>query len=161
MFLKKAAVSTGLAFAVFAIGGCVSKYTMKTAPDFNAEAFHATLGTGEISGEAFVRTVDGDVKTAAGLPVRAIPVTEYTTELYNNVYLQNRELANPPESKIPAVVVTANSRGEFTIKGLAPGKYYVVSHISWQYMANSYTGAYALAEAVVENGKTTKVIVTR
>lgn len=161
MFLSKYVFAAALVMAIVVSGGCVSKYTMKTEPDYDVKAFHANIGTGEITGEAFLRTNGGEVKTAAGLAVRAIPVTEYTTELYNNVYLPNRELSNPPASGIPAVVATANSRGEFTIKGLAPGKYYVVSYISWYYMQNSITGAYAVAEAIVESGKTTKVLVTR
>lgn len=157
--MKKVLV-VALALAAL-MGGCETTYQRKQKLDLAEYANYLKGGTGVIEGQAFFRTAGGEVRTAAGLPVWVNPVTSYSREWWENSVLPDRKISEADPQTPLQKSDTADAQGNFRIEGLAPGKYYVVSVIRWMYAQNAWTGGYVCAEAEVENGKVTKVIVTR
>lgn len=92
-----------------------------------------TTGTGSVTGQAFMRTVGGDVKYGAGSDVFLLPATSYTTQWYTENYLGGRPLENPdPRASQGQLVTQADGGGNFTFTSVPPGNYYLSSAVRWQ-----------------------------
>lgn len=98
-----------------------------------------TVGRGEISGQAFVRTADGKVHTAARSQVTLVPATAYARERINAIY-RGGGSANQ-SSRVPSAdaryqyftrKTKANSKGFFSFKDISDGDYYVTTTIVWR-----------------------------
>jgi hypothetical protein len=126
---------------------------------------YAGTGTGKITGQAFLKTVGGDVKYAAGNLINLHPVTSLTREWFERMVVQGVPLGEGnPHSDDLRRLTQADAEGRFTFDHLPPGDYYVTTNLTWG-MPTSFgimpTGGIAYARAHVENGQTATVIVTR
>src|SRR5690348_10625074 len=62
--------------------GCArAPYTIQAHLDPDELAWANQQGTGTIMGQAFMKTVGGDVKTCAGNTVQLVPASAYTREM--------------------------------------------------------------------------------
>jgi len=127
----------------------------------------ATTGTAIVTGQAFLKTLGGDVKTAAGEGVYLNPVTSYSTYAYTASDGDQRPMA-PPDQRLLQYVksVTADATGRFTFKNVPPGDYYVTTKVTWQ-APTGYQGALSTQGGVLrkrvtaKNSESTEVILTR
>lgn len=135
-------------------------------PEHEYAVLEAT-GTAIVTGQAFLKTVGGDVKTAAGESVYLNPVTSYSTYAYTASDASQRPMA-PPDPRLLQYMksVTADASGRFTFKNVPPGEYYVVTQVTWQaptgYQGGLRTQGGVLRKRVTaKNSEATEVILTR
>jgi hypothetical protein len=157
--------------AAACIGGCqlAPKARLVAFDPAEYEPFRAE-GTGVVEGQAFLLTQGGAVKVGAGRDVGIHPVTSYSTEGYDRWILGYETLEEgDPQAGAFTRVTTADADGRFRFEALPPGDYYIVCQINWEYANSVYsggvqtrtTGGIAHARVTVEDGKTTRAVVTR
>jgi hypothetical protein len=126
---------------------------------------YSKAGTGKIIGQAFLKTIGGDVKYGAGNTVTIHPVTSLTTEWYDKVIVKGIPLvAGDPHTDDYRRQTIADAEGRFEFDGLPTGDYYVTCGITWGVPSDigiQPTDGIAYAKVTVRNGATTKAIVTR
>jgi len=158
------------------LSGCVApRPAAPRLQTFNPADYRSSLedGTATITGEAFLSTRAGGVHYGAGRMVQLIPVTPYTTEIFERQFLNHERLTPPIEKRLDhfARFITADSRGEFRFEHVPAGSYYLVCLISWEVPhVNQFnpsdvyaeeTGAAGLGRVTVGDGETKRVVVTR
>jgi hypothetical protein len=135
-------------------------------PGLAAEyAAYRAAGTASISGQAFLRTLGGDVRLAAGCLVTAEPATTVAVEYMKRIDLR----PNWPEAVAARRAVTADAEGRFTFEGLPAGRWLVVTEIYWQVPRSTVAGVQlqptgGMVAAIVEVGEGERrggVVVTR
>jgi hypothetical protein len=145
---------------------------------------YANKGKSVITGQAFLKTRGGDIKTGAGNKVILAPASEYVKLFYkqrdflmtqiNKMY----DIGTPdalkkysefkaeideekPDSRlIPLMKTTiADASGNFEFKGLPAGKYMLFCEIYWE-TGKSKTGGIAYGSVKISNDETQKVMVS-
>jgi len=124
-------------------------------------------GESTVKGQVFLRTVGGQVRYGAGIPVFLFPKTAYTTEL------ANASLKIGPEGSIDNArtelirvnrQTTADGEGHFEIKDIPNGDYYIFAKLVWG-VWNGYgmvpTGGWIVSPVSVTKADTYNVVVTR
>lgn len=124
-------------------------------------------GSASIFGQAFLRTVGGDVKVAAGSTVTLDPFTSYSHHWWHQAgKWWARRSVIPPEAIFSNArkVATADADGRFGFEGLAAGRYYVRTQVTWE------TGAYRFVNDTqggliwqlvhVEDGQKAEIVLT-
>jgi hypothetical protein len=123
------------------------------------------MTTGKITGQAFLKTVGGDVKYGAGNTVALHPVTSLTTEWYDKAIVQGIPLVTGnPHTDDYRKLTTGDGEGRFEFDNLPAGDYYVTCAINWgvpSELGIVPTGGIAYARVTVRNGETVKAVVTR
>jgi hypothetical protein len=162
MRLRRRVVLTSL----LTLLGCVEPRILRPSIPFDSAAEIQALqpGKGTITGQAFKKTVGGDVKYAAGNTVTLYPVTPYFREV-----LALWPQRNPPSVEVVVdssvfnfkKTTVADGEGRFSFTDLAPGEYYVETMITWGIPTGhgiETTGGNAFATATVMDGKNTPLI---
>lgn len=151
------------------LAGCqtVQPITRMPFPEAEYRALPRT-GTGRIQGQAFLKTMGGHVKTAAGNDVLLNPVTSYS-EQWHLAYRHNQPL-EPRESdsrvKPYTRTTVADGEGRFEFTHVPAGEYFLVTTVAW-YAPTGYRGGLRsqggliVDRIVVAEGETKKVILTR
>ena len=138
-------------------------------PPFPEQEYAALekTGTAVVTGQAFLKTLGGDVKTAAGETVYLNPVTSYSTHAYTASVGTTRPMAQPDPRLFQYMKsVTADGTGRFAFKNVPAGDYYVVTQVTWQAPVG-YQGALRTQGGVVHkrvsvrSGEAAEVILTR
>jgi hypothetical protein len=124
-------------------------------------------GTGTVKGQAFLKTRGGDVKTAAGNEVILNSVTSYSTQWFEKSYKGGNVLAEPDQRYLDSIISTiADADGRFEFEDVPPGKYYLVSSVTWE-TPTGYNGGLRvqggyIAEIIsVKNDIVVNIILTR
>lgn len=157
----------GLCVMVVLLGGCALNKPVERTSAFNEAEYapYAGTGTSSITGQAFAKTMGGDVKFAAGNPISLNPVTTYSTEFYNTLVIQQKAITAPDTRAAQYNRSTvADGNGNFEFHNLPAGEYYVTTVLTWSVAGRNGpvpTGAALGAKVKVGAGETTKVIVTR
>lgn len=162
--------SLGVVLIAFLVLGC--QPTQPTKPFYNAaDAFNdddfrwsKESGNGEISGQAFLKTRGGDVKTCAGNPVILIPNNRYTQEssraamsgYYGGVthhayYYQYRRQA------------ICDASGRFSFKDIPAGSWAVQALVNWEAPTGNglvSQGGYLYKGINLRGGEKAEVIMT-
>ncbi|MGD1090116.1 MAG: hypothetical protein ABR955_15535, partial [Verrucomicrobiota bacterium] len=133
--MKKIANFTCIVALAALVAGCA---TQMTTP-FDESAFQPFVGKGTstITGQAFQKTIGGDVKYGAGDEVSLIPATPYTTEMIQAWQKSARKnlLLLPPQitPQLQKYVreVIADGSGNFEFQNIPAGDYYIVCPIFW------------------------------
>lgn len=136
------------------------------------EASHINRsGTASISGQAFLRTMVGEVRYAAGSIVHLVPASAYAKERFAKIYgtakcsrmeidhsgTDKRYMSMQKETK-------ANGEGRFRFSNLAAGEYFLVTYVVWQVPQGRYgastegCGMYERVTAV--EGRDTEIIMS-
>lgn len=142
------------------LGGCS---TVDQKASFNEVDFQPYLASGRsaVFGHAFVRTPNGVKHTAAGLPVRLVPLTPYTEERAE-IMLAGKT-PSPADPRMDKYVRTevADMGGQFAFGDLPAGSYLVFCKIEW--FGGRYGGVdyFAVAKATVAAGQRKHVVATR
>ena len=61
---------------------------------------YAGTGTNTVTGQAFLKTRDGEVRFGAGCEVVVVPVTSYTIQIYERRVLRSERLEAPDARRI-------------------------------------------------------------
>ncbi len=126
------------------------------------------IGTARVEGQAFLKTVGGDVKTAAGNTVYLNPVTSYSEQWYV-AYTTNRPLdPAEPDARLEKYMkqTTADGEGRFEFVNVPAGEYFVTTSVIWgvptgRYGTISQQGGTVTKRISVKDGETVKIIITR
>ena len=146
---------------VISLNGCapIPRNVAFNEADF---APYAAGGTASISGQAFLKTVGGDVKYGAGNTVFLMPHNSYTEETWNRALIRGENITPPdPQAERYTRQTTADGEGRFQFDNLAAGDYYVVCTIIWS-VPTGYgltpTGGYVGALVHLDAGQAEKVV---
>lgn len=137
-------------------------------------------GTSTVQGQAFLKTMDGTVKYAAGNEVIIAPVTSYTNQFYKDYYIPSKSSwaasydaaaywngVPKADSRFKKYYLStqADGEGRFEFTNVASGKYYINGWIIWMIPSGSYTtraqGGVLMKKVQVEEGKDLKVVLAR
>ena len=115
------------------LSGCLAKRPV-IEPKLSLEAKELTValefGRSIITGEAFAKTYEGDVRFAADEVITLLPSTPYVLECANiRAHASSRcaELLNPFMR-----ITKADSQGRFSFTALKPGHYHLETTIPWK-----------------------------
>lgn len=151
-----------------ALAGCAAPLEERTATYNEAEyARYAGRGTAKIHGQAFLKTVGGDVKYGAGSTVYLYPVTSMTTEWYDKFLVQGKSLKAGDDRMMKySRQIVADGTGNFEFEGLPAGDYYLVCNIFWgvptglTFAPIGETGGAVHTKVIVAAGENKRVILT-
>lgn len=156
-----------LVMLIFSLASCAAVPPERMENQFSEADFapYMVKGSGRITGQAFVKTLGGDVKFGAGNIVRLVPLTPYILERYQKNVIGGRTL-EPPNTNIWKFTknTVADGNGNFEFKEIPDGEYTVICDIYWQVATPNglrETGGLAHARVTIKNGSSEKVIVTR
>ena len=157
-----------LALLTLALAACAAPQQERVAKYDPAEyARYAGTGSARIAGQAFAKTVGGDVKYAAGNTVRLYPVTSMTTEWYETAIKGGKPMKAGDERMMQHSRSTvADGSGNFEFTGLPAGDYYVVTGVEWgvptgmQFFPIEQTGTALTGKVHVSDGESKRVILT-
>lgn len=121
---------------LFSLVGCVS------TPPFNwgvcntsEYSIMRTVGNGHITGEAFLKAMNGDIHYASGNHVHLNPVTSYTTRWFDQCLVAKacgKRIPDPDPVMVKfRRVTTADSNGQFEFNNLPAGDYYIFTSVTW------------------------------
>lgn len=165
-----------MVIGVLALTGCagIIPEPLKQTTTFNVDQAKRLMQDGKstISGTAFIRQSGGGIVTCAGLDVRLIPVTEYTTERMKYLYGESIEtsvgILDNPFKKTPVLdseaaklvkTTVCNKDGEFVFNNIVDGDFYLVATVVWN-VGNLPQGG-ALGKRVnIKTGETKSVMLT-
>lgn len=152
--------------AALVIVGCVTTPQPRQAEFIESEfAPYGEIGSSTVTGQAFLKTRGGEVRFGAGSEVIMVPVTSYTTEIFQRSVLDGQRLQSP-DSRYAAYrrTTTTDGNGNFEFRNAPAGEYYLSCVITWE-VPGPYglqtTGGTAHGRVKAGAGETVKVIVTR
>jgi len=155
-------IQKSAALIVIACGlcGCVlpSAQTQWTEPKaaYVETAYTWAAGTGPaaITGQAFLRTRGGDVKTCAGSDVKLVPDGVYTQEVLS-LMLTGKSVTVADGFVAKKRVTQCDAQGNFRFDGLPQGKWLIQTNVTWevptQYYMDEQGGS--LVQAVTTPGQ--------
>lgn len=124
-------------------------------------------GTGIVEGQAFLKTLGGDVKYGAGQTVRLFPVTSYSEQWWKVSVLQKLPMADVHPNYQKYIRTTqADGSGSFKFTDIPPGPYFINAEVTW-FAPTGYQGALQQQGGVVanrievKNDKVTRVMITQ
>ena len=125
----------GLATLFFG-SGCATDSTHQVA--FDESAFKGSGGSGSatISGRAYA-VYRGDDYAASDEAVELLPVNAYTTEMVQGGLLTGHRMQSDSRLAKYVRTATADSNGNFVIRHVVAGEYYVVSYAEWEHSYDS------------------------
>ena len=129
------------------------------------------LGSGRISGKAYLSKPDGTRATCAGSEVILIPATNYAAERMQALYKSKRAGFNatrkfnfvPDESDFHDLIVRSkcDANGEFFFDRLGGGAFYVVTIVRWaESTFGKRHGGSLMQRVVLKKGQKKKVVMT-
>lgn len=158
------AATTSIPAALALLAACTPVIELSSHFDERDYQWAAATGTARITGQAFAKTLGGEVKYCAGEPVSLWPRGRYTDKAYDalvkGVYVRD---APPAELQKYIRTTTADGFGSFEFVDLPAGSFYAVCNVRWMYGSGIYaqqTGGVAIAPVTVAAGMTQRVVVT-
>lgn len=127
----------------------------------------AKEGTGVLRGQVFAKTRGGEVKKGAGNPVVMLPATKYGDQRYQEEFIRNKASTHNEDPRYVQYSRTkiTDGEGKFEFTNVPPGKYYLISHVTWESPSSSggleLQGGRVLGKFEVKNGVVTDAMLTR
>jgi len=170
-----ASVMSILLFFVSCVPTSVKKVTLVN--DFNKEDAQYVLSEGDntITGQSFLKTRGGEVKTCSGSRVSLVPVNDYSTERMRHIYGSNfsgytsyynaKKIEfsnnNPGYFRLKRDTV-CDAQGNFEFKNVPDGSYYITTSVVWEVpnqYSTSFEGGALMKKVTVSGGEEKKVYV--
>jgi hypothetical protein len=147
------------------LSGCVKMPKPVALPVFPQSEYDALKLTGKetLSGQAFLKTMGGDVKVAAGSQVVLMPKTSYTDFQFATCMMVRCEQEDMRAAKFEKVT-TADAEGKFEFDDIAAGEYYIQTIVTWMRPSSSglrQEGGALMSKATVKPGAKNSVMVTK
>ena len=166
--MMRAAVILGLAL----LSGCASPVALHAKFQPREVAWFSARGTNTIQGTAIARSLYGNAKTCAALPVTLFPASAYAKERMRALYESDQEGFNPILMGHPAAFVDddpryiqnakstrCDARGHFAFSELPDGDYFLVGEVTWRdHQAGLPQGGYLMRRIQVSTGETKEVL---
>lgn len=127
-------------------------------------------GKNTVTGFAVLRTVGGEARTCAGLPVGLSPDSAYARErmmaIYGNTVKGTRPANNPvkftnddPSYRSVIRETRCDGQGGFSFEKVPDGTWYVATAVTWKANPNSplFEGGHMMQRVEVRGGQTVKV----
>tara|TARA_R110002167_G_scaffold243977_3_gene449644 strand:- start:51493 stop:52032 length:540 start_codon:yes stop_codon:yes gene_type:complete len=128
-------------------------------------------GQNHVSGQCFLKTRGGDVKTCAGNKVMLNPISSYSTQFVKAVIKQNYGVGvelGLVDNRIYnyLVEVIADGDGRFSFYNVPDGDYYIYSTVTWEAGtgyngANQLQGGWVFKEILVDSKSRNEHILTK
>lgn len=171
---KKLAIAISL---LFFCGCSVPNRTVTLINQFDKKEveFIKTKGNNSLTGNAFLRKLNGEVVTCAGSNVVLLPVTKYSSERIATYYGNTKQgfypasngsisfVPNPPEFKDFVLEGQCNSDGRFEFKDIPDGEYFVLTQVSWliNQRGNELQGGGLMKKVHITGGNEIKIIMSQ
>ena len=122
--------------AILSGTSCTTASTHQIA--FDESAFKGSGGSGSatVSGRAYA-VYRGDQYTASDETVELLPVNAYTTEMVQGGLLTGHPMQSDPRLAKYRRSAKSDSSGNFAIRHVPAGEYYVISFAEWSYSYDS------------------------
>jgi hypothetical protein len=163
-------IALSLVVAGLILNGCAvspkPKPTVEMSTPFNEADFapYAKKGSGAIIGQAFLKTVGGDVKYGAGSVVYLFPQTPYVMEFFTHAAagkkVDNIDLRAGKYSK----KTMGDGQGNFGFNNLPAGEYILITNIEWGVPTRygiEQSGGDIVKSVTLKDGEKVKVMLTR
>lgn len=112
---------------------------------------YRAAGSGVITGQVTLDTTRGRVVAGEGTPVMLTPSTSYTLAQFQQYAVESDQL--PPQAPDQLTWTTkTDAFGHFTLSGLPPGDYLLVSPVSWNELGPASLLVTNVATATVHLG---------
>ncbi|MHB9075593.1 MAG: hypothetical protein ACYC6G_18975 [Desulfobaccales bacterium] len=125
---------------------------------------YAKNGTGSISGQAFLKTVGGDVKYGAGSSVFLIPNTPYYIEYFKHAASGHTIQNIDPKAGNYVRQTVGDGQGKFEFVNVPPGEYILLTEVTWgvptQYGIRK-SGGDIVKSISMKDGDKLKILLTR
>lgn len=143
-----------------ALAACVGIAPTQDAFRESDFVWSAKKGTASVSGQAFLRTVGGEVKFCAGREIVLVPDTPYAEALAaaNRDGLRGQE--HPPAYMKYRRTTVGDGFGNFEFRDLPAGKWMVQCLLTWAVSPYQDTGGFAEARFSLSEGESKRVIAT-
>jgi len=115
-------------------GACAQNSTYRIQTTFSGQDFQPWAGSGpaKLHGQAFLRTVGGDVKTCAGARVILAPANAFDRELIQADQAGYGVVANgDPRAGRYFRAVTCDAQGNFSFTGLPALPWVIETEVTW------------------------------
>jgi hypothetical protein len=125
----------GVAAILFG-AGCATASTHQTA--FDESAFKHSHGSGNatVTGRAYA-VYRGDQHLASEQSVQLLTVNAYTTEIVQGGLLAGHPMQSDPRLAKYTRLAASDSNGNFVIRHVAAGEYFVITFAEWSYQYES------------------------
>lgn len=155
----------GLLLMFIAFTGCGLRTYRITTPFDEAQFIkYSQPGTAKITGQAFLKTLGGDVKYGAGNEIKLTPYNAYTHEIWQAAISNYRSLANKDARLAKYTRSTiADGMGNFEFNNLPGGEYLLSCSIFWAVPTQYWyykTGSEIIQPVIINDGQTRKVMLT-
>ena len=157
--------------SLLAVCACAAPPPYAIQASFNRDqiAWIQSPGTGAIKGQAFLKTVGGDVKTCAGNIVVLLPSSAYTREIVSaGMSASNRSssIANLNEGLASYMKGgRCDAQGNFSVARLPAGDYIILTEVTWGVPRGNYgvsrEGGPLTQEISLAMGEEKQVILSR
>lgn len=105
----------------------------------------AKNGNATVTGQAYIKTIDGKVYYPKKEQARLNPVTSYSKQWYEVNYLSRQNIAKPDPRYLDYVYKTDfGEQGQFTFTNIPAGDYYISAPIFWFNEINMEDGSIML-----------------
>ena len=154
----------GVVAVLLASGGCATTHDFSGLFDEREFAWSAKEGAATLQGQAFARTMSGDVKYCAGVEIYLVPVTAYTRAIAAALQDGKRHFAPQPEAyKRYRRTTVGDGMGSFEFNKLPAGSWYVGCDLVWHVptqLGLQATGAIVERRVDLKEGQIVRVVVT-
>lgn len=148
------------------LAGCATAnrdYNPTRRPVF-PEAEYAALaktGSATVTGQLFMRTRGGDVKTGAGDTIYLNPVTSYSAFAYEHRSDPDGMTDADPRLFPYMRNTVADATGRFTFKNVPDGEYYLSGKVTWEVPNMATQGGTIWKQITVKNGESVEAMLTK
>jgi hypothetical protein len=162
------------AAAAFALSGCAA--TTPIASSFNpaevAWFTNASNASNTISGSGVMRTVGGEAKTCAAVPVDLVPESTYARERmmalygstesgFNRAFMGRRAAEMDPGYDRTTLRAICDAQGNFVFERVPDGSYFVTTQITWLRPGSYvYEGGWLMRRVTVTGGESVRIVLS-
>ena len=130
--MKTRSIRHVLALGAAAFSLCACEVARQVPFHESEFAWTRGQGTGAVAGQAFIEMRDKSVNVGSRAYIVLYPVNAYTTEYITREYQHGAHLA-PADPRMERYLCdeTVDGNGNFSMRELAPGEYYVATVVNW------------------------------
>jgi hypothetical protein len=118
--------------AILSCAGCTTPSSHQVAFDESAFKGSSGSGSGTVTGRAYA-VYSGNEHPANEETVEMLPVNVYTTEIVQGSLLTGHEMQSDPRLAKYRRTAASDSNGNFVIRHIPAGEYYVISVAEWEH----------------------------